>query len=244
MSYAPKSVAAVATVMTQNGYINDGIVGDSAHSYGYHCGKDRIYGTTGRGDADYSVQHTRDKAGLSNAAMALDLGHASKSELRRFTSWLFDQCKAGKPDTSDIREVISSVDGTNVLGWTALKPDTLIPNYGDSSHLWHMHISWWRDAENHDLTGIFKRYWSEKVSTGKLIVDANAVVQIANISSGCISSWTTRVWGPTPSSALAKAPQNMNTCANVPVKVMYVTSGGFAGKYVKVGNGVSYREGL
>lgn len=244
MTYAPKSVATVATVMTQHGYINDGIVGDSAHSYGYHCGKDRIYGPTGRGDNDYSVQHTRDKAGLSNAAMALDLGHADKAELRRFTGWLFDQCKAGKPDTSDIREVISSLDGHQVLGWSDLKPDTLIPNYGDSSHLWHMHISWWRDAENHDLSGLFKRYWFEKASTGKVIVDANAVIQIANTTNGCISSWTTRVWGPTASSALAQAPKNMATCSGVTVKVIFVTSGAFQGKFVKVGNGVSYREGL
>ncbi|RAN92667.1 hypothetical protein GAR05_06159 [Micromonospora saelicesensis] len=134
-----------------------GIVGDSAHRGGYHCGSDRVVTN------DYSVvESSRDRAGLSDFACALDVGQfsatvAGKSHnLRSFSVWLAGQCKAGAADTKDIREVIYSPDGSTVKRWDRLGKRTS----GDSSHRWHTHISYHRDAikAGRDQTAVMRRY--------------------------------------------------------------------------------------
>lgn len=242
MTYAPNSVKAVASVIVGGGFINSGIIGDSAHAYGYHCGRDRVYGPNGRGDADYSVQQPRDKAGLTNAAMALDLGSTDKPKLRAYTKALMDACIAKAPDTRDIREIIGTIDGIRVVGWSALSPASLIPNYGDSSHLWHTHISWFRDAEYRDLTPLFKRLLAPSRSHS-LVIGAGAKVMVATVSNtGCIASWSTQTWGATPSSAPCEAPVSKPGCISGSATVAKVTSGMFAGKWVRVGDGVTVKE--
>jgi len=129
-----------------------GITGDAAHRGGYHCGKDRT--TSG----DYSVDESaRDKAGLSLAASAIDIGGFSKGgkSLRALSLWLVEQCKAGAAGTADIREIIYSPDGKNVKRWDRLG----VRSSGDSSHLWHTHISFFRDAEHRDKRAIFRAYF-------------------------------------------------------------------------------------
>lgn len=165
MSYAPPTLRDLGAYLTAHGVENLGIVGDTAHTYGYHLGRDRIYGPNGRGDADYSVQLARDKAGLTDAASAIDLGDAATS-LRALTRWLWDQCLAGAPDTADIREVIGSADGVTVYGWSSKSPGQLILNYGDSSHLWHTHVAWLRDSEVRDKRPLFGRYFDTPPDTG------------------------------------------------------------------------------
>ncbi|TDC33467.1 hypothetical protein [Micromonospora sp. KC213] len=135
-----------------------GIVGDPAHRGGYHCGRDRV--VTG----DYSVvESRRDADGLSDFASALDIGQFSYRDalgrthnLHTFSVWLVEQCRAGFADTRDIREIIYSPDGKTVKRWDRLGKRTS----GDSSHLWHTHISFFRDAtkSGRDLSGVFRRY--------------------------------------------------------------------------------------
>ncbi|MFI5833222.1 hypothetical protein ACIA5A_06045 [Micromonospora sp. NPDC051300] len=137
-----------------------GIVGDAAHvgeGDSYHLGSPE---QDPRGS--YSVRETpRDRA-LTGYACALDVGDFTVSvggrrhDLRSFSVWLVAQCKAGAGDTGDIREVIYSPDGRTVRRWDRWARRTS----GDSSHLWHTHISFHRDAikAGRDQTPVFRRY--------------------------------------------------------------------------------------
>ncbi|MBM0203204.1 hypothetical protein JNW90_08870 [Micromonospora sp. STR1s_5] len=136
-----------------------GIVGDSAHRGGYHCGSDRV--VTG----DYSVvESPRDRAGLTLDAAALDVGPfdvrsgGRTHTLPSFSLWCVGQCAAGAADTRDIREIIYSPDGRTVKRWDRLGRRTS----GDSSHRWHTHFSFFRDAikAGRDQRPLFRRYLS------------------------------------------------------------------------------------
>jgi len=166
MTYAPATITSAAAYWVKKGGINSGIVGNMSHCKGYHLGKDRIYGTCackpdgvckpGLRDLDYSVKLTRDKAGLTNASAALDLGHATKSVLRAYSRWLVSQCQKNAPGTSDVREVIYSPDGLVVKRWDnhtkTLHTGGDGTGQGDNTHLWHTHISFFRDSESRAKT--------------------------------------------------------------------------------------------
>jgi hypothetical protein len=137
-----------------------GIVGDSAHRGGYHCGSDRVLTN------DYSVvESSRDRNGLSDYACALDVGlfevraGGRTHNLRTFSSWLVGQCMNNAADARDIREVIYSTDGQSVRRWDRLRRRS----GGDSSHTWHTHISYHRDAikAGQAQTPLFRRYLTE-----------------------------------------------------------------------------------
>ncbi|WP_405098813.1 hypothetical protein [Micromonospora sp. NBC_01412] len=134
-----------------------GIVGDADHVGGYHCGSDRVVA------GDYSVvESPRDAAGLTLDASALDIGRFSVTsggdvhDLRSFSAWCVAQCVAGADDTRDIREIIYSPDGTTVRRWDRLGRRST----GDASHLWHTHLSFFRDSTKagRDQTPLFRRY--------------------------------------------------------------------------------------
>ncbi|MGC4864403.1 hypothetical protein ACLQ3B_03085 [Micromonospora sp. DT53] len=136
-----------------------GIVGDSAHLGGYHCGSDRVVPN------DYSVvESPRDRAGLTLDAAALDVGQfdvrsgGRTNTLASFSVWCVAQCAANAADTRDIREIIYSPDGSTVKRWDRLGKRTS----GDSSHRWHTHFSFFRDATKagRDQRPLFRRYLS------------------------------------------------------------------------------------
>ncbi|GIF16540.1 hypothetical protein [Actinoplanes teichomyceticus] len=138
-----------------------GIVGDISHrknGSSYHLGAPQL-----RDDSYSIVESSRDRHGLSDAASALDIGKftlvrgGKTHTLRTFSVWLVRQCEAGTDDTRDIREVIYSPDGKTVKRWDRLGRRST----GDSSHLEHTHISYFRDSENHDKTALFRRYIRE-----------------------------------------------------------------------------------
>lgn len=135
-----------------------GIVGDASHRGGYHCGEDRLDPSR-----DYSVvESSRDRAGLDEWACALDVGEFRVTtprgtfDLRHYSRWLVAQCIAGTADTRDLREVIYSPDGETVRRWDRLGRRS----GGDSSHLWHTHKSYFRDAirAGRDQTAVVRRY--------------------------------------------------------------------------------------
>lgn len=140
-----------------------GIVGGPAHvaaGISYHLGKDQLQ----LSKRPYSVYESpRDQAGLSNYASAMDIGSFSVTvngqthNLRTFSLWLVDQCKAGTADTQDIREIIYSPDGVVVKRWDRLG----IRTSGDDSHLWHTHLSEFRDATGARMLALFRRYLTE-----------------------------------------------------------------------------------
>lgn len=166
MTYAPGSLNDLRDYWEAHGGAFLGIVGNAVHTAGYHLGKDRIYSSTGLGDRDYSVQLSRDKAGLTNAAAAIDLGklNGSYKQLRKFSSWLVAQCQASPTARRDVREIIYSPDGVNVQRYSG--PDNTIytgPFNGDDSHLTHTHISYYRDSQSRDKVALFAPYFGESM---------------------------------------------------------------------------------
>ncbi|MEU7919060.1 hypothetical protein ACGFIP_02255 [Micromonospora zamorensis] len=136
-----------------------GIVGDPAHRGGYHCGSDRVVTN------DYSVvESPRDRAGLTLDAAALDVGQfevrsgGRTHTLASFSAWCVAQCAANAADARDIREIIYSLDGSTVKRWDRLGKRSS----GDSSHRWHTHFSFFRDAikAGRDQRPLFRRYLS------------------------------------------------------------------------------------
>lgn len=169
MSYPPATLLAARTLyidcLAQAGFriapAAVGIVGDDSHANSgtsYHLGKDAL-----KPNAYSIVESSRDRKGLTNAAMGIDYGwfeitvKGRTHNLRTFSAWLVAECKAGAADTLDIREVIYSLDGKTVKRWDRLG----IRTTGDISHTGHTHESWFRDSEGRDKTAHLRRYFTE-----------------------------------------------------------------------------------
>lgn len=164
MTYAPPTLRELGAFWEQYGGVNLGIVGDVRHVVGYHCGRDRIYSSAGLGDDDYSVQQKRDKAGLTDAAAAIDLGRLSGSleKLYQFSSWLVASCQAGDIGAADVREIIYSPDGEKVQRYSGVDGEIHTgPGNGDASHIGHTHVSYFRDSEERDKLALFAPYFED-----------------------------------------------------------------------------------
>src|ERR1041384_8254530 len=135
-----------------------GIVGDQSHKAtgGYHVGND-VLAMIGKLNTDYSKRQTEKDRPGSNAAMALDIGGLSPQRLYELTSWLIAQCRAGTPDSRNIREVIGRRSpGGGVTRYHALG---ILGDSGSIDHEWHTHISYYRDSEGGDKTSLFRRFF-------------------------------------------------------------------------------------
>jgi hypothetical protein len=159
MTYAPATLLALRSylaVMADVDIGQFGIVGNAAHVRGYHLGRDRIFSSSGQGTKDYSIQNPRDKAGLTDGAAAIDIKFANDyGLLRSMSSWLHKACLSGVTGTGDIREVIYSPDGQNIIRWDR----DGIPGGADSSHLWHTHVSYYRDSESRQKITPYRLYF-------------------------------------------------------------------------------------
>ena len=179
MTYAPKSLQELAAYWTLQKGVNLGIVGDTEHQQkgvSYHLGKSALV------PGAYSCERPRDKAGLTNAASAIDLGRldGSFAQLRAFSDWLARRCVKNDPKTIDVVEVIYSPDGKRVLGFKD-GVDFLIPNYGDNSHLTHTHISFYRDSEFRDKVALFAPYFQEVPMAGPEVRNLQPYVAKATV---------------------------------------------------------------
>ncbi len=196
MTFNPPSLKALGSYWVKQGGVNLGVVGDTRHlatGTSYHLGKSAL-----SSDA-YSRRTARDKAGLTEAASAIDLGRldGSLGHLREFSIWLVAQARANAPGTSDIREIIYTPDGLKVYGWSreagvASKP---IKGYGDSSHITHTHISFYRDSELRAKVALFRPYFTPTVTP-----PVPAPPQEANVTVVTITLF------PTPRAFTASAP--------------------------------------
>lgn len=174
MSYVPTTMATLRDELqkvTGLSLISLGVVGNTAHRSGYHLGRDRIFSSTGKGWNDYSVVTARDKAGLSNGAMAIDIGNFGIAKLRAMSVWLVKQAQKNAPGTRDIREIIYSPDGKVVLRYDRQRGFASAPKPGeaDSSHLTHTHISFYRDSENREKWPIFAPFFGASPSTEEIV---------------------------------------------------------------------------
>lgn len=159
MTFAPKTLTDLMAYWKAQGGVNLGIVGDSAHlakGVSYHLGKDDLL------PGAYSARLPRDRAGLSLAASACDLGRldGSLTELWAFSRWFAGECSKGNRLFSDVREVIFwSTVRNRVIGWSSeATGDGFVNDYGDLSHKTHTHISWFRDSEFRAKIKTFSAY--------------------------------------------------------------------------------------
>lgn len=114
-----------------------GIVGDAAHSFGYHLSRQELPAS------DYSVQLTLDKRGASDCASALDIS-LSPSLMQTCTRRLLTAAKAGDPRLKGLREFCGTLNGADTYPWDLSTNTSEGVNSWDNSHLWHIHLSFFR----------------------------------------------------------------------------------------------------
>lgn len=159
MTFAPQKLKDLAAFWQGQGGVHLGIVGDQAHGtvgVSYHLGKSQLIPTA------YSIQLPRDKAGLTEAASAIDLGKLNGSllTLRTFSRWLVARCLSDRVARFDVREIIYSPDGVNVQRYSGVSNAIFTgAGNGDSSHRTHTHISFYRDSEKRDKIALFRPFW-------------------------------------------------------------------------------------
>lgn len=117
-----------------------GIVGDSAHTYGYHRCRNVIPG------GDYSRQHSLDQQGDGWAASALDV-KLPPEQMRAVTARLMDAAKAADPRLRALREFCGTTDGTRTHAFDLSNRRESLGEW-DASHLWHIHLSIYRAHAN------------------------------------------------------------------------------------------------
>ena len=162
MSYAPQTLLnARAYILDRTGLPSGavGIVGDSAHTFGYHLGKDRLP------SGDYSNRTARDQAGLTAAASALDIGNFG--DLWQLTEFLVAEARNGR--LPDVREVIGPLRDGRAYRWDHLDGWTAVRRSAGDSHEWHIHLSYYRDSENRDKTGPFRAYFEGDTTGGIML---------------------------------------------------------------------------
>ena len=247
MTYAPGPLRALATYWTAQKGVNLGVVGDVAHQQkgiSYHLGESKLQ------PGAYSRITTRDRAGLTEAASAIDLGQLvdrrtgkpSYARLRAFSRWLVARCQNDAPGTSDIREVIYTPDGETVLRYDRQRGIDSIPQPGeaDGSHLWHTHVSWYRDSASRSKTGVFSPFFTLPDTSTE---DEVVVVTVEKwpAPKRFKASGDLRRFTATEELPAIDGPYEANVDANVDINstgvphgsgFLRLSSGGSAGKYI------------
>ncbi len=195
MTFAPPTLVALGRYLVAHNAVNLGIVGDTAHAAkgtSYHLGSDLV------SPGAYSILTARDKAGLSLAASAIDIGKIDGgfTRLREFSVWFLGELQRNAPGTSDIREFIFSPDGIAVLRWDRERGVASAPvaERGlSSSHTGHGHTSWYRDSEGRDKITPFRGFFEPE---GTMKIDAL-------VRQNWTANGTNGVLRPTPDRAVA-----------------------------------------
>ena len=119
-----------------------GVVGDAAHSFGYHLAPNQLP------RSDYSLQLAADKRGARrhpDGASALDVTLPADL-MQTVTRRLLHAAKNHDPRMRAVREFCGTLNGTQTYPW-----DVANGNHSegvgswDDSHLWHVHTSFLRD---------------------------------------------------------------------------------------------------
>lgn len=146
MARAPQAIKDFYTKITVSSKVLSGIVGDASHSYGYHLARNELPSN------DYSVVLAADKLGASDCASAIDVS-LSRTDMILVSKRLLAAGKGNDSRLHAMREFFGadSTD-THVIGWDRHDPNNAFddtPTTSDDSHLWHIHISFYRQyADN------------------------------------------------------------------------------------------------
>lgn len=120
-----------------------GILGDQAHTYGYH----RARAVLPQGD--YSVYLTADREGDQWAASALDI-NLPPDLMKTVTSRLLRAAKAKSLFLGTVREFCGTTDGVTTHSYDLATGHEGFGEW-DDSHLWHIHLSFYRRYANDSI---------------------------------------------------------------------------------------------
>lgn len=144
--YPPSALASIYTRIDPHYKTmrRSGIVGDAGHRRGYHRGRAVLP------SSDYSVQAPADKRGDGWACCGIDISFGP-IEMKIATRRLMNACRPNSqgnydPRIEPIREFFGTLNGDRVTGWNRYPSSNRKVGYttSDSSHLWHVHISVFR----------------------------------------------------------------------------------------------------
>lgn len=146
--YGPRAIAAIVPRVQKSlkSAVNSGIVGDARHFNGYHRSRRALLS---RGKmADYSIQAPADKRGDEDACSALDM-RMNPRDMKTATRRLMVACESGDPRIESLREFYGTLDGRKVIGYNRYRTGRPVGRVtSDPSHLWHIHISFFRAYAN------------------------------------------------------------------------------------------------
>lgn len=118
-----------------------------ANKSGYHNTRNAHFSEAGRErgwDDNYSVQLSLDKQGPGDKAAALDLT-LSDADMKTYTKRLKQAMESGDPRMGSVKEFYGTLDGNVVYGLgKKSRSGTPYKTSADSSHLWHIHLSFFR----------------------------------------------------------------------------------------------------
>lgn len=134
MCYSPAAIEACFRTVEQ-AVPSAQLAGIYVDKPGYHNCREALP------SSDYSVQHLEDRLGDPEAGSALDIT-LPPNEQRLLTARLIRATLARDPRMWVVREFYGSVDGVTVTGLDVR--DLRWLKNTDDSHLWHIHISFYR----------------------------------------------------------------------------------------------------
>lgn len=130
------------------------IRGDNEHLRGYHRSRRWIKNSIHCTNRTYSVSRTSGDAGGGdpNWAAAMDIGNIDQATLHAICKRLDAACRQGKLEK--ITEWYGNLGNDSLVdGWDNISN---IPATSDSSHLYHLHMSFDRGHANDDHTDLFE----------------------------------------------------------------------------------------
>lgn len=146
--YAPDAIRWLANAIRDSVETAEisGIVGDRAHTYGYHRARNVIPRN------DYSAVLAADRRGDGDAASALDMKYSAKW-MKIITQRLIDSAEdPNDPRMTGVREFYGTTNSAVVNGRIHNGDYAWRFESSDDSHLWHVHISFLREHANNKQT--------------------------------------------------------------------------------------------
>lgn len=216
--YAPASLAALGLAVRNHfglAAVAIGIKGDESHTFGYHRSRNWI-NAHGDGSGDYSNQLALDRAGDPNWLAALDIS-LPPDQMRAVSGRLLRGMRDGNPRLAAVREFYGTVDGENVIGWDS---STNRAVSSDDSHLWHVHISFYRSLAANDHSGVLAVLLGQEADDMDPVQDFRLKLLFDNWAPANRAEWTSKggdgaVWDQ----AVARGGAvNMNALAHVDTK--------------------------
>lgn len=134
--------------------------GNTSHTSGYHRSRNWVLNSpdSAYGSSDYSVRQSRDHHGDGDWISAFDFTPGvwgtpdNRQKMITLTKRLRAAARANDPRLADLREIAGTEDGRSVVTFYAQGGEAKDPF--DSSHLDHLHGSFWRDSAANNHQGV------------------------------------------------------------------------------------------